>query len=185
MGALFQKKETYCRTCGGRRLARTVDRQACLAAGHTIEVVDGRVWWIKYRRAGKSYAESSRSSKKGTAKSLLRRREGDIEGGKPVTPQVGKFTFEAAAQDDQRLHDERSPLARSHRSPHPQTPAAVLGGRRMADISPSLIGAYKVHRLTVPSVLVRKAYTVTDPDGTARRVPRNAARPRMQKSIEN
>lgn len=39
----------------------------------------GKVWWIRYYRNGKRYEASSGSTKQGEARSLLRRREGDIE----------------------------------------------------------------------------------------------------------
>ena len=54
----------------------------------------GRVYWIKYSRAGRAYFESSGSTKHEDAKRLLRRREGDIERGVPVTPRVGRLRFE-------------------------------------------------------------------------------------------
>ena len=38
----------------------------------------GNVWWVKYYRNGKSYRESSGTTKKMVAKRLLDRREGDI-----------------------------------------------------------------------------------------------------------
>ena len=46
----------------------------------------GRVYWVKYSRAGRAYYESSGSQKHGDAKRLLRLREGAIERGVPVTP---------------------------------------------------------------------------------------------------
>ena len=39
---------------------------------------DRNVWWIKYRRGGKNYYESSESTRKKDATDLLRDREGDI-----------------------------------------------------------------------------------------------------------
>ncbi len=58
----------------------------------------GRIWWVKYSRCGRGYFESSGSRKKEDAKRLLRLREGDIERGVPVTPQVGRLKFEEAAE---------------------------------------------------------------------------------------
>ena len=42
----------------------------------------GNTWWIKYYRNGKSYRESSKSTKKMVAKKLLDRREGEIAQGR-------------------------------------------------------------------------------------------------------
>jgi len=55
--------------------------------------------WVKYYRNGKAYRESSGSPLERVAKRLLRLREGDIERGLPVTPKVGRVTFEEAAAD--------------------------------------------------------------------------------------
>jgi hypothetical protein len=40
------------------------------------------VWWVKYYRNGKSYRESSKSTKKMVVKKLMDRREGEISKGK-------------------------------------------------------------------------------------------------------
>ena len=42
----------------------------------------GHTYWIKYYRNGKSYRESSKTTKKMVAKKLLDRREGEIAQGK-------------------------------------------------------------------------------------------------------
>ena len=46
----------------------------------------GRVYWIKYSRAGRAYFESSGSTKHEDAKRLLRLREGDIARGGCPSP---------------------------------------------------------------------------------------------------
>ncbi len=55
-------------------------------------------YWIKYRRDGVAYYESSHSDNKDVAKRLLRRREYDIDRGVPVTPQLGKLTYGDASR---------------------------------------------------------------------------------------
>src|SRR5262245_48043179 len=54
---------------------------------------------IAYYRNGKRYVESTGSASYENAKTLLRRREGDIARGIPVTPAVGKLRFEQARDD--------------------------------------------------------------------------------------
>src|SRR5690349_17075440 len=110
MGCVYRRVDKFCLTCP-RRLARTADREACIAAGHEIEDRKSPIWWIKWARAGKSYAESSGSEKKGDAKKLLQQREGDVSKGIAVTPKVGRVMFEEAATDllnDYRTNGKRS-----------------------------------------------------------------------------
>jgi hypothetical protein len=59
----------------------------------------GAVWWIKYYRNGRGLRESSRSTKEGDARRLLKLREGDIEHGLPVDPKLNRIRFEEAAED--------------------------------------------------------------------------------------
>src|SRR5262245_45461222 len=59
----------------------------------------GRIWWIRYFRNGKRHDESSHSTKKGVARDLLRRREGAIADGVPVTAKIYRFSFEDASAD--------------------------------------------------------------------------------------
>jgi hypothetical protein len=44
----------------------------------TGQKIEGKIWWVKYYRAGKSYRESSGSAKESEAKNLLKKREGEI-----------------------------------------------------------------------------------------------------------
>lgn len=175
MGTIYQRKEFYCKTCkpgGGKRLARTADREACQAANHDIEERKSNVFWVKYSRGGKSYAESSESERKGDAKRLLQRLEGDIVRGKPITPKIGRLTFEDAAKDllaDYTTNGKRSHVVVKRRVEKHLTP--FFRGRRMSEITPTEVRAYIVHRQTDPSVLVRKGRTVEDSDGTTREIP--------------
>src|SRR5262245_65027857 len=61
----------------------------------------GKQGWysILYYLCGKRYVESTGSASYENAKTLLRRREGDIARGIPVTPAVGKLRFEQARDD--------------------------------------------------------------------------------------
>lgn len=175
MGTIYKRKEFYCKTCkpgGGKRLARTVDRLACNAAGHDVEERESNVFWVKYSRGGKSYAESSESERKADAKRLLQRLEGDIVRGKPITPKIGRLTFEDAAKDllaDYTTNGKRSYAVVERRVRKHLTP--FFAGRRMSEITPTEVRAFIVHRQTDPSILVRKARTTEEPDGTEREIP--------------
>ena len=107
----------------------------------------GNIWWIRYYRAGKRYEESSDSTKREHARTLLRLREGDAAKGVPITPKIGRVLFDEAVQDvvnDYVANGKRSVrllkirLAR-HLKPY-------LGGRRMASITTADVREYVTHR---------------------------------------
>src|SRR5438128_1883263 len=96
---------------------------------------DSKYWWIKYVRNGKAYHESSGSPRKRDATDTLRLREGDIMHGLPVTPKLGKLSFEDAARDllnDYRINGKRSLKVVERRIKKHLTP--FFQGFRMADI---------------------------------------------------
>ncbi len=71
----------------------------------------GNVWWVKYYRNGKSYRESSQSTKKMVAKKLMDRREGEISKGKLPGVHYEKVTFDQLAEDflrDYRINRRKS-----------------------------------------------------------------------------
>ena len=170
MGSIYRRVERFCTTCKsgqGRRLAKTAEREACVAAGHKVEERQSPVYWIKYTRAGKGYNESSGSSRKKDAVVLLQEREGDIVRGKPVTPQVGRLTFEDAAADllaDYKTNGKRSITVVTRRIEKHLTP--FFSGWRMANITTSDVRTYIARRQTTDTVLIKKAYTVLLPDGS-------------------
>jgi integrase len=167
MGCLYKRKYRYCATCGDRRLTRKADRIACESAGHKITVKVSKDWWIRYTRAGKAYAEPTGKERKSDASDILKQREGDIVAGKPVTPKIGRLTFEDAADDliaDYRTNGKRSLVVAERRVMKHLAP--FFGGMKMAEISTPHIRQYSLHRQTEPSVLVRKAWTETLPDGS-------------------
>ena len=109
----------------------------------------GRTWWIKYSRAGRGYYESSGSRKHADAKRLLRLHEGDGERGLPVTPKVGRLTFEDAAEaflTDYRVNRRRSYTHAKRRVDLGLTP--WFQGRRMVQITPDEVQRYVEHRQT-------------------------------------
>lgn len=108
---------------------------------------DRDIWWSKYRRAGKAFYESSDSKKKGDAITLLKLREGDIAHGKPVTPKIGRLTFNEAAEDllnDYRVNGKRSLTVVERRVTKHLTP--YFDGCRMANLTTSDVRAFVVHR---------------------------------------
>ena len=137
MGSIYRRIERHCTKCR-KRLTRTADRMACIAAGHTVDERTSTIWHIKYVRARKQYDESSGSDRKKVAVALLRDREGDIGRGGPITPQVGRITFEEAADDmlgeyrtnRRKTVDNLERRIRLHLAP-------VFGGWRLINITSS------------------------------------------------
>jgi integrase len=78
----------------------------------------GKVWWLKYYRNGKSFRESSKTTKKMVAKKLLERREGEISQGKIPGVLFDKVIFDELAEAflrDYRINQKKS-LAKAERS---------------------------------------------------------------------
>jgi len=131
----------------------------------------GQIWWIRYYRNGRRQEESSGSTKEGDARSLLRRREGDIERGIAITPKVGQIRFEEAVKDllnDYRTNRKRSLDDVERRIEKHLTP--FFGNRKMASITTADIREYIASRQAETTV-ARKAFTFTARDGTPRHVP--------------
>ncbi|RPJ51701.1 MAG: site-specific integrase, partial [Acidobacteria bacterium] len=63
------------------------------------ETKESAVWWISYYRDGVKMRESAETDKLAKAKDLLKRREGDIAKGVPVSPRVNRVTFAELAAD--------------------------------------------------------------------------------------
>ena len=111
-------------------------------------------WWIAYvGLEGKQHCESSRNRSagvKGThadATRLLNLREGKIAEGVPITPQIGRLTFDDAAADllndcttnGKRSHGVVKRRVKKHLAPY-------FNGRRMANITTPDVRAYVAHR---------------------------------------
>jgi len=54
--------------------------------------------WLKYHQHGRQVRESSGTTNPVKARRMLRDREGDVEKGVPVNPQMGRLTFDEAAK---------------------------------------------------------------------------------------
>jgi integrase len=59
----------------------------------------GGVWWIRYYRDGRRFEQSSKSAAYDDARDLLRRVEGAIVDGVPMTPKIGQLRMTDAADD--------------------------------------------------------------------------------------
>src|SRR5262245_36710170 len=68
--------------------------------------------WIKYRQGGRVMRESTGTTRETVARRILRSREGDVEHGIPVNPQMGRIVFDDAADD--LLNDYKINKKRSH-----------------------------------------------------------------------
>ena len=55
--------------------------------------------WIKYLQHGRVIRESTQTDNIVKARRMLRDREGDVEKGMPINPNVGRITFDEAADD--------------------------------------------------------------------------------------
>jgi integrase len=107
----------------------------------------GDIWWVRYYRDGRRFEESSRSTKEGDARRLLRLREGDIERGLPVSPKLGRLRYEDARKDlvneytanGRKSFRELEIRLRKHLDP-------FFAGRRMASITTSDVREYVADR---------------------------------------
>lgn len=157
MGCIYRRRAIHCKTCGGKRLTRTADREACKSMGHMVEERQSPVYWIKYTRAGRGYAESSGSDRKKDAVALLQDREGDVVRGKPITPKMGRTSFEDASADilaDYTTNDKRSVSGVERRLRKHLAP--FFGGWRMANITTPDVRKFIVKRQTDLTVRVTK-----------------------------
>jgi integrase len=110
----------------------------------------GKIWWIRYYRQGRRHEESARTKVYEEARDLLRKREGAIADGAPITAKIGRLRFEDAAKDvendftanGKRSLDDVKRRIRLHLTP-------FFGGRRMASITPADVRAYVAHRQKV------------------------------------
>src|SRR5437660_1404067 len=102
----------------------------------------GTIWWIRYYRNGQRFEESARTSVYDDARDLLKKREGDVANGLPVSAKMGRLTFTEAADDlltDYRINGKKSV---KHVARHVAKLTAWFGGRRMAEITGADVRRY-------------------------------------------
>lgn len=122
--------------------------------------------WIKYYQNGRAVRESTGTTKETVARRMLRTREGDVEHGIPITPKMGRVTFEDASKDllndytvnGKKTHDHAKRRIDLHIEP-------FFRGRRLANITTSDIRAFVAAR-QAERIVERAARTVKLPDGT-------------------
>jgi integrase len=133
-------------------------RRKKLATG---EVVELSTWWVKYHQNGRAVRESTGTDKKTVARRILRSREGSIEHGIPITPNVGRVTFEDAAQDvvNDYIANRRRSLASVQRRIDKHL-MPFFRGRRLASLTTADVRAY---------IAKRKADVIVTGAGDARR----------------
>jgi integrase len=108
----------------------------------------GRIWWIRYYRNGQRIEESSGSSKHDEARDLLKKREGAVADGVPLTAKSTRLTFDDATADvisDYKVNGKKSleDLERRitlHLKPY-------FGGRRLSAVSVGDLRAFSAKRL--------------------------------------
>lgn len=106
----------------------------------------GSVWWIKYRRHGRSHYESARTKDHGEAKKLLAKREAAIADGVPVTPKIGQLRYDDAIEgliNHHKLKGRPTGKIEQRIAKH-LTP--VFQKRRLSDLTLSDFEAYAVRR---------------------------------------
>ncbi len=107
----------------------------------------GGVYWIKYYRYGKPFRESTKSHKEADAKRLLKKREGEIAGGKFPGIYFDRVTFDELKEDflrDYRINQKKS-LRRAERSA--KTLEGFFSNMRVPDITTTKIDEYTDQRL--------------------------------------
>jgi integrase len=108
---------------------------------------DRKIYWIRYHRDGKPHYESSGSKREKDAIEMLRKREGKIADGLPISPKVGKVTFADAAKDllaDFTTNKKKSLAVVTRRVEKHLAP--FFGTRRLADITTMDVRAFVTHR---------------------------------------
>ena len=107
----------------------------------------GNIWWIKYYNNGKSYQESSKSTKKMVATKLLKRREGAIAQGKSPGVEYDRVTFDELAEGyvrDYKINQKKS-LTKAERSV--RRLRVVFGGVPVSQITTPRINRFIEQRL--------------------------------------
>ncbi|MCC7241207.1 MAG: tyrosine-type recombinase/integrase [Acidobacteria bacterium] len=119
------------------------------AQGRKQYVLRSRFWWARFRDAnGKIIDRSTDKTKRGEAQGVLNDWLGRVSRSEPVGGQIGRVTFEQAAEDivnDYTVNARRSLGHLQRRFKLHLTPA--FGGRRLANITTADVRAFTVTRL--------------------------------------
>jgi len=93
---------------GGEEMTESKDRRE---RGEGSYFLRGKTYWIKYYRNGKPYRESAKSYKESDARSLLKKRLGEIVLGRFIGPDAERVTIRQLAKDyenDYRINGKKS-----------------------------------------------------------------------------
>ena len=107
----------------------------------------GSMWWIAYYHRGKEYRESSGLESEPQARKLLKKRLGEINGGRFIGPQEDRLTFDDLVGDlvnDFKINDKRSLSTALYRVSHLKQ---FFGLGHAIDITTDRIRSYQTHRL--------------------------------------
>src|SRR5215475_3554624 len=105
MGEIRRLKCRHCLICDREATA------ACKAASHSTESRERPTYWIRYYRDGRRHEESAHTDKYEKARELLKKREGAVADGVPITAKIGRVRFEDVAKDlltDYKINGKRS-----------------------------------------------------------------------------
>jgi integrase len=130
----------------------------------------GTTYWIRYNRAGRRHEESAHTDVWETARDLLRRREGKIAEGAPITAKMGQLRMGEALQDvirDYRINGKRSLKMAEQKITKHLIP--YFGARRATAITATNIRQY-IEARQAATEIVRGAYTRRGADGTERQI---------------
>jgi hypothetical protein len=108
--------------------------------------------WIKYLQHGRVIRENTQTDNIVKARRMLRDREGDVEKGVPISPDVGRITFDDAVADllndysinRKKTYDDVRRRIRKYLSP-------FFGNRRMITITTTELRAYVTKRFAKPT----------------------------------
>jgi integrase len=107
----------------------------------------GKTFWLKYYRDGVPIRESAETTKEGEARKLLKRREGDVERGVPLSPKVGRVTVAEGLDGvivDYTVNAMRSLAGMQRRVRKHLEP--FFRGRRMSSVQTDDVQRYVAHR---------------------------------------
>lgn len=105
-----------------------------------------QVWWAQFRSAGRLIRESTGTREKTEARRFLRRREGAVAEGKPVTPKIEKIKVRELAEDlvNEYTANERPSIDRLQYALRHLLP--VFGEMRAVQVKTSDVNRYITKR---------------------------------------
>ena len=106
----------------------------------------GSVWWLAFYHRGHEIRQSSHCKSEAQARRLLKRRLGEVTGGRFVADEK-RITFDDLIKDlrnDYQVNGKRSMKTVEYYLPHMKK---FFGMERAMDITPGIVRAYQIHRI--------------------------------------